>query len=59
MGMAASLEIREPFFDHELVTYLLNVPDTIKSPVYPKSVLVESLKPLLPDAIVYRPKKGI
>ena len=58
MGMAASLEIREPFFDHELVTYLLNVPDTIKAPVYPKSLLVESLKPLLPDAIVYRPKKG-
>ncbi len=34
------------------------VPDSIKRPVYPKSLLVESLKPLLPDEIVHRPKQG-
>jgi len=58
MSMAVSLETREPFFDHELIEYVLSVPDEIKTPVYPKSLLVESLQPLLPDAIVHRPKKG-
>jgi asparagine synthase (glutamine-hydrolysing) len=58
MSMAVSLEVREPFFDHNLVEYLLQVPDNIKFPVYPKSLLVESLKPLLPDEIVHRKKQG-
>jgi asparagine synthase (glutamine-hydrolysing) len=58
MGMAASLEIREPFFDHELVEYVLNVPDNIKDPVYPKKLLVESLEGLLPDEVVFRKKQG-
>jgi asparagine synthase (glutamine-hydrolysing) len=58
MSMAVSLEVREPFFDHELVEYMLQVPDSIKFPVYPKSLLVESVKPLLPDAIVHRKKQG-
>ena len=56
--MASSLEVREPFFDHELVAFVLSVPDELKRPVYPKSLLVESVKPLLPDEIVHRPKKG-
>lgn len=58
MSMAVGLEIREPFFDHELIDYVLNVPDALKKPVYPKSLLVESLKPLLPDEIVFRKKHG-
>jgi asparagine synthase (glutamine-hydrolysing) len=58
MSMAVSLEVREPFFDHDLVEYLLQVPDNIKFPVYPKSLLVESVKPLLPDEIVHRKKQG-
>jgi asparagine synthase (glutamine-hydrolysing) len=58
MSMAVSLEVREPFFDHELVEYMLQVPDTIKRPVYPKSLLVESVRPLLPDAVVHRRKQG-
>jgi asparagine synthase (glutamine-hydrolysing) len=58
MAMAVSLEVREPFFDHELVEYVLAIPDNIKYPHYPKRLLVESLKNLLPDEIVYRTKQG-
>jgi asparagine synthase (glutamine-hydrolysing) len=58
MSMAVSLEVREPFFDHDLVEFVLSIPDQYKNPVYPKSLLVESLKPLLPDEIVFRKKKG-
>lgn len=58
MSMAASLEVREPFFDQDLVEFVLGVPDKWKKPVYPKSLLVESLKPLLPDEIVHRKKQG-
>jgi len=58
MSMAVSLEVREPYFDQDLVEFVLAIPDAIKKPVYPKSLLVESLKPLLPDEIVHRKKKG-
>lgn len=58
MSMAVSLEVREPFFDQDLVEYALSIPDEYKKPVYPKSLLVESLKPLLPDEIVFRKKQG-
>ena len=58
MSMAHSLEIREPFFDQDLVEFVMSVPDHYKVPLYPKSLLVESLKPLLPDEIVHRKKQG-
>ncbi|MEO5891095.1 MAG: asparagine synthase (glutamine-hydrolyzing) [Ferruginibacter sp.] len=58
MSMAVSLEVREPFFDHELIEFVLSVPDIYKYPRYPKSLLVESLKPLLPYDIVHRKKQG-
>jgi len=58
MGMAVSMELREPFFDNDLVEYVLNVPDRFKYPGYPKQLLVESLDGLLPDEIVFRKKQG-
>ena len=58
MGMAVSLEAREPFFDNDLVEYVLNIPDNFKFPVYPKKLLVESLGDLLPPEIVFRKKQG-
>jgi asparagine synthase (glutamine-hydrolysing) len=58
MSMAVSLEVREPFFDQDLVEFVLAVPDGLKNPSYPKSLLVEALKPLLPDEIVFRRKQG-
>ncbi|HEV2478853.1 MAG TPA: asparagine synthase (glutamine-hydrolyzing) [Puia sp.] len=58
MSMAVSLEVREPFFDHDLVEFVMGIPDEIKKPVYAKSLMVESLKPLLPDEVVFRKKQG-
>ncbi len=58
MSMASSLELREPFFDHDLVEYVLNVPDDLKYPRYPKRLLVESFGDLLPSEIVFRKKQG-
>ena len=58
MSMAFSLEIREPFFDQDLVEFMMSVPDHFKLPAYPKSLLVESLNPMLPDEIVHRKKQG-
>lgn len=58
MSMAVGLEIREPFFDHQLVEYVLSIPDHIKYPHYPKRLMVEALEPLLPDEVVHRKKQG-
>jgi asparagine synthase (glutamine-hydrolysing) len=58
MSMAVSLELREPFFDNDLVEYVLNIPDSFKFPTYPKKLLVESLGDLLPPEIVFRKKQG-
>lgn len=57
-SMASSLEVREPFFDYRLVEYVLHIPDRLKHPRHPKSLLVESVAPLLPDEIVHRKKMG-
>ena len=57
-AMASALEVREPYFDYLLVEYVLGIPDSIKFPKYPKSLLVESIAPILPDEIVHREKKG-
>ena len=58
MSMAVSLELREPFFDNDLVEFVLAIPDELKKPSYPKSLLVESVKPLLPQELVFRKKQG-
>ena len=58
MSMAVSLEVREPFFDHDLVAFVLSVPDEVKYPAYPKRLLVEAVNGLLPEEIVFREKKG-
>lgn len=57
-SMASALEVREPFFDYKLVEYVLRIPDKIKYPRYPKSLLVDALAPMLPDEIVHRTKMG-
>ncbi|MBK8515211.1 MAG: asparagine synthase (glutamine-hydrolyzing) [Saprospiraceae bacterium] len=58
MAMANSLEIRSPFFDHELVSYVLSVGDQMKFPHTPKKLLVDALHPMLPSEIVDRKKMG-
>ena len=58
MSMAVSLELREPYFDQDLVEYVLALPDHLKYPIYPKRLLVESLQSLLPEEIIHRKKQG-
>lgn len=58
MSMAHALEVRVPFLDHDLVTFVLGVGDGMKYPHSPKPLLVEALGDLLPAEIVDRPKMG-
>lgn len=58
MSMAHALEVRVPFFDHDLVEFVMGIPDEIKKPSYPKRLLVESLGELLPHDLVHRQKMG-
>jgi len=58
MSMAHALEVRVPFLDHDLVEYVLSLPDKYKQPISPKKLLVDSFPELLPDYIVNRPKMG-
>jgi len=58
MSMAVALEVREPFFDHELIDLVLHVPDYLKFPQTPKKLLVDSFEGYLPPSIVDRKKQG-
>lgn len=58
MSMAHALEVRVPFFDHELVECALRISDRCKHPEYPKKLLVEALGDLLPKEVVFRKKQG-
>lgn len=58
MSMASSLEVREPFFDTELVEYVLKVPDQYKLGKNPKNLLVDASHPVLPEVIINRRKQG-
>jgi len=59
MSMAASLESRVPFLDHKLVEFTARMPDTMKlRGATTKYVLRESMKGVLPERILSRPKMG-
>lgn len=58
MSMASALEVRVPFFDHELIEFVMQIPDKFKYPKYAKSLLVESIASKLPNEIVHRQKMG-
>lgn len=58
MSMANGLEVRVPFLDHELVSYVMGVRDEIKRPVPPKQLLIETFKELIPNDIYDRKKMG-
>lgn len=48
MSMAHSLEVREAFFDYDLVEFVLHIPDKRNYPVYPNKLLVAARNGLLP-----------
>ncbi len=58
MSMAHALEVRVPFMDHDLIEFVLGVPDEIKFPLQPKKLLIDSFPDLLPCEVVNRPKMG-
>ena len=58
-SMAASLEVRAPFLDYELLEWGLTLPAGLKIGTGGgKHVLKKALEPLLPREILYRPKQG-
>ena len=58
MSMAHALEVRLPFLDYRLVQYVVGLNDTVKYPVTPKKLLIDSTKGLLPENIINRNKMG-
>jgi asparagine synthase (glutamine-hydrolysing) len=59
MSMAVSLELRVPFLDHELVEYVLGLPEAAKNRYPgPKGLLVEACRDLLRPSVYRRPKAG-
>lgn len=59
LGMANSIEIRNPFLDFNLVDLALSVPPSFKvKNGIPKYILKKSLERILPNEILYRKKMG-
>jgi asparagine synthase (glutamine-hydrolysing) len=59
MSMAASLESRVPFLDHTLVEFTARLPERMKlRRLTTKYVLRRSMKGVLPEPILTRPKMG-
>ena len=59
MTMAASLEARMPFMDHELAAFASRLPDNMRvRGTTTKWILREAMKRLLPEEILERPKVG-
>jgi len=60
MAMAVSLEVRVPFLDHELVEFVLGLPASEKErPKMVKSLLIDSVRDLIPSEIYDRKKMGL
>jgi asparagine synthase (glutamine-hydrolysing) len=59
MSMATSLESRVPFLDHKLVEFTASLPERLKLRGWTtKYILRQSMKGVLPEAILTRPKMG-
>jgi asparagine synthase (glutamine-hydrolysing) len=59
MSMATSIESRVPFLDHKLVEFTCSLPERLKlRGRITKHILRESMKGVLPESILSRPKMG-
>jgi asparagine synthase (glutamine-hydrolysing) len=56
MTMAAGLEARVPFLDHELVEFAATIPSRLKVDQGGKYILKEAARPIIPSAVIDRPK---
>jgi asparagine synthase (glutamine-hydrolysing) len=59
MTMATSVEARVPFLDHHLVEYAMGLPVDLKiKGANGKYILQRALEKVLPEDLLYRPKRG-
>jgi asparagine synthase (glutamine-hydrolysing) len=58
ISMAHSLEARVPFLDNELVEVARRIPPRLKHGVGGKEILRKSMRGLLPEAVLEKPKQG-
>ncbi len=59
MSMAASVEVRVPFLDMDLIEFAASIPERYKQRgAESKWVLKKAMEPYLPRDIIYRPKSG-
>ncbi|MDQ2719727.1 MAG: asparagine synthase (glutamine-hydrolyzing) [Bacteroidota bacterium] len=59
MSMAHGIEIRVPFLDKEFVDLSMHISDNVKSEGrFPKQLLIDTFKNMLPEATWNRPKMG-
>ncbi|MCD4726491.1 MAG: asparagine synthase C-terminal domain-containing protein, partial [Pirellulales bacterium] len=60
MCMACSVEARSPFLDHELIEFAARIPGRLKLHGFfgTKHILKRAFSPLLPPAVLDRPKAG-
>jgi asparagine synthase (glutamine-hydrolysing) len=59
MTMATSVEARVPFLDHHLVEYAMSLPVDLKIKSNSgKHILKRALEKVLPEDLLYRPKRG-
>ncbi len=59
MSMAASVEVRVPFLDHDLVSFASTIPHQLKQRGKEgKWILKKAMEPYLPHDVIYRPKAG-
>jgi len=59
LGMANSIEIRNPFLDYHMINLAFSIPSHLKTKNNtPKYILKKSLEKILPSEILYRKKMG-
>ena len=58
MSMAVSIELRVPFLDHRLVSYVVGLPSKLKNTRIRKMLLVDAFRDVLPEQVWNRPKMG-
>ena len=57
--MAASVEVRVPFLDNDLVEYVVGLPGPLKMPFGKKKWLLKAaLRGIVPDDVLFAPKAG-
>jgi asparagine synthase (glutamine-hydrolysing) len=57
--MGVSLEGRVPFLDHRFVEYAMGIPETVKTRGgVLKHILKKSVRNVIPDSVIDRPKQG-